>query len=416
MSLLVSPIMAAWARTSVASRPVPLLPSDAPFATEPGPDPDRVLLLGSGAAAGIGVRTHALGLTGALARALAERTGRGATVETLAKPNCPLGDVPELIGSTRLSRYDTVVIVAGMADALALQPRRAWLQSLTSVLDWIQSEAARDTSVIVLGIPQVSAVSAYRGWQAKVADRHAEALNRAARSIAESRDRVHYLPVAAPPSDERGAFTAWYDTIATQLATVLEPLLAVGADRPVAARAARAAPDAEALRLAALADSGLAPRELDSRFDRIAGLAHELLGGDIALVGFIDEDTQWYTSIIGADLTEVPRSYAICNRTIQSDGPYVVGDLHAEPAYDDNPFVHGESPLHFYAGFPIESADGYRIGSICVVGTEPRDPSTVDLTALARLAAMARAQVWESGRTGTAPAPVGFRPQPIPVD
>ena len=413
MTLLVSPLMSAWMRKRIATRATLLLPSDAPFVTEQGPDPDRVALIGSGAAAGIGVRSHALALPGTVARALSLRTGRGATVEAFARPGCSIDDVLGLVEDARLSRYDAIVVLVGLEDAIAMRTPQAWRRSVTTVLDALQKAAARDTAVLMLGVPQVSAIGVYTGARARVADRQAGLLNRVMESIADVRQGVLYGPLSVPEGTGREASSAWYDVWGPDIAEALAPVLAPPTKRPVGARGIRDVPEVEADRIAALEKTGLAHGDGDSRFDRVTALAHEVLGGDAASVGFLDQDTLWFSSIVGLTAASVPRWMSICNRTIQQDGPSVVGDLRLDRSFEGNPVVWGEPGMRFYAGCPIESADGYRIGAICVFGREPRDPSTVDLVALQRLATMARNEVWEAGRTDSTPAPAGFPAEPI---
>jgi hypothetical protein len=42
--------------------------------------------------------------------------------------------------------------------------------------------------------------------------------------------------------------------------------------------------------------------------------------------------------------------------------------------------------MRFYAGYPVEAADGTRIGALCVFDREPRSADSIDLTALRDLA------------------------------
>ena len=61
----------------------------------------------------------------------------------------------------------------------------------------------------------------------------------------------------------------------------------------------------------------------------------------------------------------------------------------------------------FYAGYPIESPDGYRIGSLCVMDSEPRDASQVDPAPLRELAMLAQKELWaqQEARRTSRPLP-----------
>lgn len=51
---------------------------------------------------------------------------------------------------------------------------------------------------------------------------------------------------------------------------------------------------------------------------------------------------------------------------------YILGDLLEHPKYSKLPFVSGEPHFRFYAGTPLTTKNGIRIGSFCVMDTRPR--------------------------------------------
>ena len=57
-----------------------------------------------------------------------------------------------------------------------------------------------------------------------------------------------------------------------------------------------------------------------------------------------------------------------CARAIASDEPLVVRDTHRDPVFADNALVTGPPHLRFYAGQPIATAGGHRVGTLCIAG------------------------------------------------
>jgi ribonuclease BN (tRNA processing enzyme)/CheY-like chemotaxis protein len=140
-------------------------------------------------------------------------------------------------------------------------------------------------------------------------------------------------------------------------------------------------PDEDA-RLAAVHGLGLLDTEAEDRFDRHARLAAAALDMPIALVTLIDRDRQWYKSHIGFDFSETPRDIGFCSHAILGDAPLVVTDALQDDRFAENPAVVGDPRVRFYAGVPLKTADGARVGAVCVVDHKPRDLSPAQLRML----------------------------------
>lgn len=130
--------------------------------------------------------------------------------------------------------------------------------------------------------------------------------------------------------------------------------------------------DAESRRLAALADFEIVGTERDERFDRITKLASRLLNVPVSLISLVDDKRQWFKSATGVDANETPREISFCQHTIQGDDLFEVEDALADARFQSNPLVTNDPNIRFYAGAPLVTGDGYRLGSICVIDQKPR--------------------------------------------
>jgi GAF domain-containing protein len=72
----------------------------------------------------------------------------------------------------------------------------------------------------------------------------------------------------------------------------------------------------------------------------------------------------------------------------------VVPDALADERFRDNPLVLGEPHIRFYAGYPVESPSGERIGALCVFDPEPRRADDVDTVLLREFALMMQSELW----------------------
>lgn len=126
----------------------------------------------------------------------------------------------------------------------------------------------------------------------------------------------------------------------------------------------------------------------EERFDRLTRLARRLFDVPIAAVSLIDSDRQWFKSKVGLEVEETPREQAFCAHAILDEDVTVVEDATRDTRFRDNPFVRSVPGVRFYAGAPVKAPDGSALGTLCVIGNEPRDFDEEDEVALRDLADM----------------------------
>ena len=145
-------------------------------------------------------------------------------------------------------------------------------------------------------------------------------------------------------------------------------------------------PENEAQRQQALEETGLLSSGAEARFDRITRLATELFSVPIALVSLIDRNRQWFKSRQGLDATETPRDISFCGHAVLDSEPLVIENALQDARFDDNPLVCGEPDIRFYAGAPFHTANGFRLGTLCLIDRKPRSFSEADIAKLKDLA------------------------------
>ncbi|MBD2092010.1 PAS domain S-box protein [Microcoleus sp. FACHB-1515] len=148
-------------------------------------------------------------------------------------------------------------------------------------------------------------------------------------------------------------------------------------------------PANETKRLAALHRYKILDTPPEAAFDRITGLAARLFNMPIALISLVDESRAWFKSCIGFEAQEVPRDATLCSFAVLTDEPLIIPDTRLDDRFACNPFVQQEPGVRFYAGAPLMSDDGFNLGTLCLLDSQPHDPLTAEQQAtLVDLAAM----------------------------
>jgi len=148
----------------------------------------------------------------------------------------------------------------------------------------------------------------------------------------------------------------------------------------------------EADRLAALHRYGILDSPPEPDFDDITRVAALVCKTPIALVSLVADTRQWFKSEFGLGVRETPRTMSICAHAILQPGLFVVPDTAADPRFNDNPLVTGESNLRFYAGARLDSPEGLPLGTVCVLDHKPR-PEGLTVEQAETLLALARQAV-----------------------
>lgn len=126
-------------------------------------------------------------------------------------------------------------------------------------------------------------------------------------------------------------------------------------------------------------------------FDRITRMAARLFNLPISAVSLTDSNRQWFKSRVGIAHTFIPREKAPCAEVAESATMLVISDLLDNHKYCDSHLA--QNGIRFYAGAPLITDDGYCLGAMCILGTEPREASAEDIASLQDLAAMVMSQI-----------------------
>lgn len=132
--------------------------------------------------------------------------------------------------------------------------------------------------------------------------------------------------------------------------------------------------DQELHRLKVLMSYMILDADREASFDQITKMAARVFKVPIALVSLVDLGRQWFMSNHGLeDVRQTPRTVSFCAHAIQGkDELFVVPDAAKDSRFAENPLVTGAPNIRFYAGAPLISCEGYKLGTLCIIDSKTR--------------------------------------------
>lgn len=358
--------------------------------------PHQVLLFGAGILTGIGLHSHETGLPGAVADRLHERSGRGVNLTVIVDPDPTSERALEALPGLRLRRFEAVVVVLGEDAAVARLRPAEWARRLTALLELLAVQAAPNAPVFVYDSARAvlanSGERSGRIWRA-AARQHGISERLAAPTgirFAELTPSLHHVGMGGRFSPV--AYSAWGDYLVERLRLAL-----LETDEWMAPRTAHRRREGdvdEELRQQALDSMRLRMLQRDDLIDLMVKRAKVVFGADGAALNIIDGDEQWQLATTRAAPVTLPRSDAFCEVTIESEGLTLINHVHRDPRVSGRALAKGLPGGGFYAGVPIHTWDGYRIGALCIYGDSPRTMRDSDLQELQDLAGRIEQELW----------------------
>ena len=116
--------------------------------------------------------------------------------------------------------------------------------------------------------------------------------------------------------------------------------------------------------------------ELDKELQEITDLACAITKSHTAIISFLDTDTQYFkvkkdaNDIVG-EIKTFPRKDSFCSYTIKQDDVFIITDTLADERFANNESVTDGPHLRFYAGVPLSTSEGEKVGTLCILGTNP---------------------------------------------
>ena len=141
-------------------------------------------------------------------------------------------------------------------------------------------------------------------------------------------------------------------------------------------------PKNEKYRQIAVEKYGLLDTLSEENFDNITSIMAYVCDVPISLITLLDKKRNFLKSHYGVPFNESPREISFCGHAINSDDPItVIKDSREDERFIGNPLVTEHKAI-FYAGAPLIDGDGFKLGTLCVYDTKPRELTSQQKDAL----------------------------------
>jgi diguanylate cyclase (GGDEF)-like protein len=151
--------------------------------------------------------------------------------------------------------------------------------------------------------------------------------------------------------------------------------------------------NSESRRLCAVRASGLLDSGPEQAYDELAQLAAYICQTPISLITLVDEYRQWFKAKVGTEIGETPIELSFCVHALQQDDLFVVPDAREDTRFSANAIVAGDPFIRFYAGYPLSTSSGAKLGTLCVLDKVPRKLTPEQQMALRVLARQVMSQI-----------------------
>lgn len=121
----------------------------------------------------------------------------------------------------------------------------------------------------------------------------------------------------------------------------------------------------------ALAEYGLSSECRLPSLDSVVRMAALEFGMPVAAVNMVGDDHVYFAASVGVGEVDMSRDVSFCAHAITQEEVMVVPDATIDDRFHDNPLVTGATGLRFYAAAPLLSPDGFALGALCVIDSNP---------------------------------------------
>jgi PAS domain S-box-containing protein len=131
-------------------------------------------------------------------------------------------------------------------------------------------------------------------------------------------------------------------------------------------------PDNERERLEALINFNILEKMPEQDLLPLIKLAGFIGQTSVAILSIIEGKRHYIKTKIGLSVYDLQNDFDFCHLVVQSNDYVEIPDAMKDAVFSMNPMVVGHPNFRFFGGVPIATKEGFNIGSICILDTNPK--------------------------------------------
>jgi PAS domain S-box-containing protein len=137
-------------------------------------------------------------------------------------------------------------------------------------------------------------------------------------------------------------------------------------------------PDNEKERLEKLYQFNILDSLNDSKLDEITKLASKICKTQVALIGLIDENREWFKSRFGFNDKEILRKNSLSSYAIMGKEIFEISDIKMDERFCNYPLFKQKNSFRYYAAAPLVTKDNFILGTLSVLDSKKRKKLTTE--------------------------------------
>ena len=111
----------------------------------------------------------------------------------------------------------------------------------------------------------------------------------------------------------------------------------------------------------------------EEEFDDIVKLASQICKVPISLISLLETGRHWHNVEASNAVTDHVKESSFCACTLMLEKDiFEIDDASKDARFSTNPLVTHAPNIRFYAGVPLVSQNGLKMGTLCVINSEPQ--------------------------------------------